>query len=120
MGFHNIKKAPAALLILMSVSLIRVYPVFAQTREYRDWPMGSHMMGYLGMGWFGMGFMLIFWVLVIIGMILLIRWLLQNTGKPAQRSYGTGAGAMDILKERYARGEITKAEFESMKKDLLE
>ncbi|NQU13805.1 MAG: SHOCT domain-containing protein [Desulfobacteraceae bacterium] len=78
------------------------------------------MMGSWGMGWFGMIFMIIFWGLIITGIVLLIRWLIQTTGSRGQSGVGTGSKAMDILEERYARGEITRDEFESMKKDLLQ
>lgn len=81
--------------------------------------MGPGMMGEWGMGgWFSMIFMMIFWVLVIVGLLLLIKWLLQTTKKRPDTMYG-GSGAMDILKERYARGEIDKEEFEAKKKDLM-
>ena len=67
-----------------------------------------------GIGWSFMWiFMLLFWVLVILGIFALIRWLAQ-TGE----SRG-GQRALDILKERYANGEIGKKEFEERKKDLL-
>lgn len=49
----------------------------------------------------------------------LIRWLVQNTGSRNRSSGGTGSQAMDILKERFAKGEITRDEFESMKKEIL-
>ena len=90
----------------------------AQPRDYGGWHMGPGMMGNWGMGWFGMIFMMIFWVLVIVGLVFLIKWLIQTTssGKSAEQ---TGSRAVEILKERYARGEIDKAEFESKKKDLL-
>ena len=82
--------------------------------------MGRWMMGGWGMGWFGMIFMIIFWGLIIAGLVLLIRWLIQNTSGKGQTGVRTGSNAMDILKERYARGEITRDEFESMKKDILQ
>lgn len=90
----------------------------AQQLSNSGWGMGPGMMGNWGMGWFGMVFMMIFWVLVIVGLVFLIKWLIQSTssGKAAQP---TGSRAVEILKERYARGEIDKAEFESKKKDLL-
>lgn len=90
----------------------------AQQRDYSGWGMGPGMMGNWGMGWFGMIFIMIFWVLVIVGLVFLIKWLIQTTssGKTAEQ---TGSRAVEILKERYARGEIDKAEFESKKKDLL-
>ena len=77
------------------------------------------MMGGWGMGWFGSIFMLIFWGLVIVGLVLLIRRLVFSTRKDADPALG-GSRAMEILKERYARGEIDREEFEQKKQDLGE
>jgi putative membrane protein len=77
------------------------------------------MMGGWGMGWFGGIFMLLFWILVIAGLIYLIKWLIQTTKGNSGTNQGGSSGALDILKERYARGEIDKREFEEKKKDLL-
>ena len=90
----------------------------AQWGGHRDWHMGSGMMGGWGMGWFGMIFMWLFWVLVIVGLILLIKWLVQTTRKGTGTPNG-GSRALDILKQRYARGEINKEEYEGIKKDLV-
>ncbi|MBU0656978.1 MAG: SHOCT domain-containing protein [Gammaproteobacteria bacterium] len=64
--------------------------------------------------WFGGGFMWVFWLLMVIAIIWVIKMLTDggNTSGNKQKS------ALDILKERYARGEIDKEEFESKKKDL--
>jgi putative membrane protein len=80
-----------------------------QRGNYGGWGMGPGMMGGWGMGWFGMIFMLAFWVLAIVGLVFLIKWLIQTTssGKTDER---TGPKAIDILKELYARGEISKGE----------
>ena len=77
------------------------------------------MMGGWGTGWFGMIFMIIFWGLVIFGLVSLIRMLIQNTSSKGQTGVRSGSNAIDILKERYAKGEISRDEFESMKKDIL-
>ncbi len=66
-----------------------------------------------GMGGFGWLFMVIFWVLVIIGVIYLIRLVVGTKGE------GKTETALDILKKRYARGEINKEEYEEKKKDLV-
>ncbi len=71
------------------------------------------MMDGYGMG-YGMGILgLIFWILVIIGLVLLIRFLWESGGAKREQE-----SALEILKKRYARGEISKEEFEEKKKDL--
>ncbi len=85
---------------------------------YEGWHMGPGMMGGWGMGWFGTIFMFIFWVLIIIGLIFLIKWLIQSTKKGPELMYSSSSRALDILKERYAKGEINREEFEEKKRDL--
>ena len=76
-------------------------------------------LGSMGWGW-GWGFlgaahMLLWWVLIILGIAVLAKWLF---GARAQERLGSGGNALEILKERYARGEIGKDEFEQKKRDL--
>jgi putative membrane protein len=68
--------------------------------------------GMMGGGFWILG--LIFWILVIIGLVLLIKYLWEGGG--ARRELES---ALEILKKKYARGEIGKEEFEEKKKDLL-
>ena len=82
--------------------------------------MGRWMMGDLGMGWFGIIFMIIFWGLIIVGLVSLVKWLIKTTGSRDSSLVSINSKPMDILKERYARGEIAHDEFESMKKDILQ
>jgi len=93
---------------------------FAQQGGYGGYHMGSGMMGEWGMGWFGGIFMIIFWIFIIVGAVFLIKWLVQSP--KGHSGYGRteiSSKALDILKERYARGEINKQEFEEKKKALL-
>jgi putative membrane protein len=76
------------------------------------------MMGdFNGFGWFGHGFgwlfMILFWVLVIAGAVALIKWL-------ASSSMPRSESPLEILKARYARGEINKEEYERMRHELQE
>lgn len=68
----------------------------------------------MGLGWL---FMLLFWALVIVAGVLLVRWLWVE-GQPAARREA-GESALEVLKRRYARGEIDREEFETKKRDLL-
>lgn len=77
--------------------------------------MNSGWMGsYGGPGLFGMGLgMLLVWGLLIVALVLLLRWLAGG------RRPGRGRpDALEILAERYARGEIDRAEYEQKRRDL--
>jgi putative membrane protein len=90
---------------------------FAQWRGYGQ-GMGPGMgWGGYGMGWFGMILMALFWIAVIVGIIFLIRWLFVSTGAKGHGAVSENS-PLEILKNRYARGEINKEEFEQKKKDL--
>lgn len=80
--------------------------------------MGGYGYGWDG-GWLGMGVgmigVVLFWVLIVVGIVVLVKWLAVpqgTTSAPPTRN------ALDILKERYARGEIEREEFEQKKRDL--
>ncbi len=68
------------------------------------------------MGGFGMGFTWIIWIVIIIAVILLAKGYLSPSKKESEP---TGESPLDVLKKRYARGEISKEEFEEKKRDLL-
>lgn len=65
-----------------------------------------------GMG-FGWIFMIILWALLILGIV----YLIQNIAKGSRKE--DNEMPIDILKKRYAKGEITKEEFEKMKDNLM-
>jgi putative membrane protein len=66
--------------------------------------------GMMGGGYGIIG--LIFWILVLIGLVLLIKYLWKGSAT-------RGDSAIEILKKRYASGEISKEEFEEKKKDMV-
>lgn len=73
--------------------------------------------GDYGWGWgmgFGWLFMIIFWVLVTIGIVYLIQAVARRSKEEDKET------PIDILKKRYAKGEITKDEYDRMKDELSE
>jgi putative membrane protein len=84
---------------------------FAQERVY-EWWWGMHPVWWGAWGLGMMLMMLLFWALVIVGIVLGIRWLVSQ-GKESRSD-----SALEILRQRYARGEINKEEFDGKKRDL--
>jgi len=74
--------------------------------------------GFGGWGW-GMGvgplLMILFWVLVIVGVVALFRSLQSG---PQSGPGPRAKTAAEIVQERYARGEINREEFEQKMRDL--
>ena len=82
--------------------------------QERAWEWGSHPMWGMWGAW-GVGMLLVmltFWVLVIVGLVALVRWLVIQ-GRDSRTDT-----ALEILRQRYARGEINKDEFDARKRDL--
>ena len=63
---------------------------------------------------YGGGGMWIFWILIIVALV----WFITFATRRDSGSFGNEKSAQDILKERYARGEIDREEFEQIRKDL--
>ncbi len=76
---------------------------------------GDGMMG--GGRWgFGMGLWWLFWIALLVLVVVAIWRLLQRGGGGAERR--SGESALEILEQRYARGEIDREEYEEKKRDL--
>lgn len=70
---------------------------------------GGWMMG-------GMGLLsILFWVLIIAGVVLIVRWL---TARDGPGKVPPPESPLVILKTRYAKGEIDRATYETMKRDI--
>ena len=76
------------------------------------------MMNGLEHGW-GMGWGWIIGIAVLILVVWLIVRLVSGNTTQRGRAKTSEKSAIDLLKGRYARGEIKKKEFEEKKKDLL-
>ena len=63
---------------------------------------------------YGGGMMWVFWILIIVALVWFVTFATRRGGSPP----GNEKSALEILKERYAKGEIDREEFEQKKKDL--
>lgn len=81
------------------------------------WPnmMGGFFGGF-GIIWMILTFL--FFLAIIIGIILLIVWAVRRSSYTQKPHTVAENKPLEILKERYAKGEITKNEYESMKKEV--
>lgn len=120
MILRNFKKSLVWCLVILGMSNVFLNDALAQPGPFGNWHMGRWMMGDWGMGWLGMMMTFLFWGLVIVGIVSIVRWVMQSTGSRNHSGASTSSQAMNILKERFASGELTRDEFESMKKEILQ
>ena len=125
------KNVGTVLVIVLVVVLVLLLLGGAGMMGFGGFGMGGMMGGYGGYGGMmggygaqGFGFnpigtivSLVFWALIIGGIVLLVVWLARNAGRTALGA-STGDAPLDILKARYAKGEITKEQFDAVKRDL--
>jgi len=106
--------AGAAATVLVGTALAQA-PTAPETYAY-----GPHM-GWWGGGWDGMFFGPLFMLLVVVAVVVTVVLLAR---RPGGSSPGTaqapGRTPLDILKERFARGEIDKADYEDRRRVLGE
>ena len=77
--------------------------------------------GYGGMGWIGMILGLIITIGVIVGLIILVVWIVRRTSGITTQSGANimaGQSGRDIAQARYAKGEITRDEYQQILSDL--
>lgn len=79
----------------------------------------------MGLGWMGLGglFMIAFWIFAIAGGVWLVTTLVRNTQSQSASHTALLPPApaqtpLEVLKLRYAKGEINKEQYEQMKQDL--
>lgn len=107
-------------IITSTFLMLFVFPILVSAHADND-SYGHHMdmMGSFfggGMGFFGWFFMIIFWVAMIAIVVFLIK-AIADGGKSGGSS-NRQEDVLEILKKRYAKGEISKEEFKKMKKDI--
>lgn len=85
-------------------------------RQPVDYSETGHMMGYSNWGGLMMIFMILFWALIIWG----IFWLVKSFAHSGQTdlAWSDRSSAVEVLKRRYAAGEISREEFEAKKHDI--
>lgn len=72
-------------------------------------------MGEYGHGW-GMGW---WWIIGLVVLIAIILIVIKFMNRDAASTQSAGKSALELLKERYAKGEIDQREFEERKRDLM-
>ena len=101
---------------ILAASTAGIPPAAAQQWSYGPYMMTDH-------GWWGMilgPFMMIALIaIIVVAIALLVRWL-GGAGHQHPSAQSTGKTPLDILKERFARGEIDKQEFEERRRVLGE
>jgi putative membrane protein len=117
------RKASTLMSLGISMALIAAGIWFLYDGHYRfgfggsGWIMPHHFI----MGGGGMGIiMIIFWVVVIAAIALAVSSVISNRRPPHDREDDISSNALEIINQRYARGEIDRHQYEAIRRDLEE
>jgi putative membrane protein len=109
------RKTSTLLSIGISAALVAGAIWFLFNHHYDMWVAGSWQMPHgmmIGAG--GLGFlMILFWVVIIVSLVMMVSALFSG-----RRTSFREESALEILQKRYARGEIDKARFDAMRRDI--
>lgn len=108
------------IIALVVIGALVLLPLLGGIGMMGGWGMmGPGMMGggwsgapWAGGGWVGM----LFWLLILVGIVLVITSFVRREGPAAPG--GQDEAPLEILKRRLARGEITREEYDAIKKEL--
>ena len=106
--------AAAALAPMAALSM----PAAAWANGAAEGSRHGHMWGGGGHMFYGPVMMILVIAVVVAIVVLIVRWMGGGHGAPGGQSIPGGKSPQDILKERYARGEMTTKEFEERRKVL--
>ena len=104
------------LIVLILIALSGSFPGYALAweRSYQ-WSWGPWGFGATSFLLIPIFLVIVFYIAVIIGFVYFIKWIITAGKRHETKAEET---ALDILKKRYAKGEITKEEFERIKQDI--
>ncbi|MDP2619954.1 MAG: SHOCT domain-containing protein [Hyphomicrobiales bacterium] len=71
------------------------------------------MNNMFGFGFGGGLFMILWWGLIIAAIVVLVQWIISSSPRGETRP-----DSLEILKERYARGELSQEQFETMRREI--
>jgi len=118
MGYNFLRGGPGGMMPGMMGGMMEGRPGFRPGPRNPRWNRPGGMMGGMmndGGGW-GVAWAWIIGILFLVLIVLAILALLRYVARPAK--HAAEESALNILKGRYARGEINKDEFEAKKRDL--
>jgi putative membrane protein len=122
MKMSSITKESAVLIGIVSAVMTGTTALAQPPGGPQGYPYGPGMMGWSG--WYGMILGPLFMIIVLAAVIavtaLLLRWIGGPWHGPPHSTQTPGRTPLDILKERYARGEIDKTEFDERRRVISE